>query len=146
VVVFRSTHIIGPPEASGPTADAFRARGDRPVLVPGDGSQRVAPVFLEDVVSALMAGLVRGQPGTYELAGPETMTLDELVSLLNGGLARVRHVPARVARLAARFLPSLPRAAVDLMLRDSLGDPSRAVEAFGLSLHSLRDVWSWQWI
>ena len=41
---------------------------------------------------------------------------------------------------------ALPRAAVDLMLRDSLGDPSRAVEAFGLSLQSLRDVWSWQWI
>jgi NADH dehydrogenase len=146
VVVFRSTHIVGPPDEPGPLAEAFRARGNRPVLVPGDGSQRVAPILLDDVVAALMAGLVRGTPGTYDLAGPESMTLDALVSLLNGGHTRIRHVPPRVALLAARFLPSLPRAAVALMLGDCLGDSSRAVAAFGLSLHSLRDMWSWQWI
>jgi NADH dehydrogenase len=146
VVVFRATHIIGPPDAPGPTAEAFRARGDRPVLVPGDGTQRVAPILLDDVVSALLAAMAGGPPGTYELAGPDVMTLDELVSLLNGGLARVRHVPARVARLAARLLPSVPPAMVDLMLRDSIADPSRAALAFGLKLHSLRETWSWQWI
>ena len=146
IVVFRATHIIGTPDAPGPIAEAFLARGERAVLVPGDGTQRVAPIFLDDVVSALVAALAGGAPGRYELAGPETMTLDDLVALLNGGLAHVRHVPARVARLAARFIPSLPRAVVDLMLRDSVGDPSRAVEAFGVDLHSLREMWSWQWI
>jgi NADH dehydrogenase len=146
LVVLRATHVIGPPELPGPTAEAFRARGDRPVLVPGDGTQRVAPVLLDDVVSALLAALAGGPPGTYELAGPDVMTLDDFVSLLNGGLARTRHVPARVARLAARFRPSLPLAVVDLMLRESVGDSTRAVEAFGLALHSLRESWSWQWI
>jgi hypothetical protein len=51
-----------------------------------------------------------------------------------------------VARLAARFLPSLPAAAVDVMLNDSVGDPARAVAAFGLRLHPLSEQWSWPWI
>jgi nucleoside-diphosphate-sugar epimerase len=146
LVVFRATHIVGTPRAPGPTAQAFLARGDRPVLVPGDGRQLVAPILLDDVVSALLAALTRGSPGTYDLAGPDTMSLNDFVSMLNGGLARVRHVPARLARLAARFLPSLPAAAVEVMLEDSVGDPARAVAAFGLDLHPLSEQWSWPWI
>jgi nucleoside-diphosphate-sugar epimerase len=146
LVVFRATHIIGTPRSPGPTAEAFIARGDRPVLVPGDGTQRVAPVLVDDVASALLAALTRGAPGTYELAGPDTMSLNDLVSMLNGGLARVRHVPARVARLAARFLPSLPPAALDVMLDDSVGDPARAQAEFGLVLRALSEEWSWPWI
>ena len=146
LVVFRATHIIGPPRAPGPTAESFIARGDAPVLVPGDGTQRVAPILLDDVASALLAALGGGPAGTYDLAGPDTMSLNDLVSMLNGGLARVRHVPARIARLAARFVPSLPTAVVDVMLNDSVGDPARAVEAFGLALHPLSGQWSWPWI
>ena len=146
LVVFRSTHVVGPFHEPGPTAQAFLARGDRPVLVPGDGQQRVAPLYVDDVVSAVLSALVRGAPGTYDLAGPDIMTLDELVDMLNGGRARIRHVPARLARLGARFIPSLPAAAVDVMLRHSVGDASRAVETFGLKLRSLREQWSGPWI
>ncbi len=142
LVVFRATHIIGPPGAPGPTAEALMARPDGTVLVPGDGTQEVAPVLVDDVVAAVLAALAGGEPGTCDLAGPERMTLNELVALINRGPVRMRHVPERLARLTALFLPSLPAAAVDVMLRPSLGDSSRALETFGIATRSLRALWS----
>jgi NADH dehydrogenase len=143
LVVLRATHIVGSPDDPGPMAEALRARGDGVVLVPGDGTQRLAPVFVDDVVSALMAGLAdSAEAGTIDLAGPDEMTLEELALLVNRGQARIRHVPERLARLAALFLPSLPYAAVDLLLRPCLGDASGATRAFGIVPRSLRAVWS----
>lgn len=144
VVVFRCTHIVGPPSAPGPLAAAFRAGPSGRVTVLGRGRQTVRPVFLGDVAEALAAAVAQGAPGTYELAGPDAMSLDELVALLNPGRddLRVRHLPRLAARAAAHLRPSLPPAFVDVMLRDSVGDPEAAVATFGLRLTSLRDTWS----
>jgi nucleoside-diphosphate-sugar epimerase len=143
LVVLRATHIVGSPADPGPMAEALRARGDGLVLVPGDGTQRLAPVHVDDVVAALVAGLAEStEAGTYDLAGPDEMTLDELALLVNRGRARIRHVPERLARMAALFLPSLPYAAVDLLLRPCLGDPSVAARALAIVPRSLRAVWS----
>jgi nucleoside-diphosphate-sugar epimerase len=152
LVVLRASHIVGTPEAPGPLAEALRARPDGSVLVPGDGTQQVAPVFVGDVVACIVAALAQGEagpeprtgpePGTYDLTGPDTMTLNELVALVNRGQARIRHVPERLARLAALFLPSLPAALVDVMLRPCVGGSSRAAEGFGIALRSLRALWS----
>ena len=141
LVVFRCTHIIGPPEAPGPTALELIAEG-RPPTVLGSGRQVVAPLYVGDVVAALEAAIAGGPPGVYDLAGPEGMSLDDLVRLLNRNpRIRIRHIPAPVARMLGRFLPSLPGPLVEVMVRDSLGDPSRAIAAFGLKLTSLREVW-----
>ena len=143
LVVLRATHIVGGPDDPGPMAEALRARGDGLVLLPGDGTQRVAPVYVGDVVDALMSALCGFvEPGTYDLAGPDEMTLEALGLLVNHGQARIRHVPERLARLAALFLPSLPTAVVDLMLRPCLGDAASAARAFGIVPRSLRAVWS----
>jgi NADH dehydrogenase len=143
VVVFRCTHIIGPPAAPGPTAQALLAPPTGRVAVLGSGRQRVQPVFLGDVAAALAAAMERGAPGTYDLAGPESMTLDELVALLNRDRdVRLRHLPDPLARALAHLKTSLPRALVDVMLRDSVGDHERAATAFSFPLTSLRDVWS----
>ncbi|HET8647896.1 MAG TPA: NAD-dependent epimerase/dehydratase family protein, partial [Vicinamibacteria bacterium] len=142
LVVFRCTHIVGSPEAPGPLAQALRAPAGQVVLVPGDGTQAVAPVFVGDVVAAILGALCEGEGGTYDLAGPEAMSLNELVALVNRGEARIRHVPERLARLAALFIPSLPAALVDLMLRPALGDSSLAAGAFGIAPRSLRGLWS----
>lgn len=152
LVVVRAAHIIGAPDAPGAMAEALRARPDGTVLVPGDGLQPVAPVFVGDVVAAIAAALAGGgpgaspgsgpEPGTYDLPGPDTMTLNELVALVNRGRARIRHVPERLARLAALFIPSLPAALVDVMLRPCVGDSSRAAESFGIAMRSLRELWS----
>jgi len=140
LVVLRAGHIVGSPEDPGPLVQAFAPLRDGSVLVPGDGTQRVAPVFVDDVVAALMAAL-RGAPaGTYDLVGPDEMTLDELVALVDPQV-RIRHVPEHVARLAAHFHPSLTPAAVGVLLRPAVGDPSAAARAFAFAGRSLRRIW-----
>jgi nucleoside-diphosphate-sugar epimerase len=143
LVVFRCTHIIGPPEAPGTVATALlRAGGAHHVTVFGNGMQRVAPVYRGDVVSALVAATRGGPPGTYGLAGPQELELDDLVRLLNRTpLTRLRHLPPPLAIVLSEVSPRLPASLVDLMLRDSVADSSSACAAFGLTLTRLDEVW-----
>lgn len=140
-VVFRCSHIVGTTEAPGPTATALQAVGGGAVTVFGDGRQRVAPVFRGDVAATLHAAVAGGSAGVYDLVGPDTMTMDDLVRLVNGPDVRIRHLPAWAARLLGRLLPSLPPALVDVLLRDATGDSSAAQAAFGISLTHLAAVW-----
>jgi NADH dehydrogenase len=143
VVVFRCTHIIGPPASPGPFAESLLARPNGRVTVLGSGRQLVQPVFLEDVAAALAAAIEGGPEGTYDLAGPEWMPLDELALLLNRGRdVRLRHLPALIARTLARAWPALPPAMVDVIVRDSVGEAEPAAAAFGLRLTRLGDIWS----
>jgi NADH dehydrogenase len=142
VIVLRCTHIVGPPESPGAFATAFLSRKERPVNVVGNGTQLVAPVALDDVVSAIVRASTFGRAGIYELAGPDLFDLDEFVGLLNGPDVRIRHLPGPIARLVGPILPGLSRDLVDLLLRDSLGDSTRAMAAFGLHPTSLRALWA----
>ncbi|MBS1676555.1 MAG: NAD-dependent epimerase/dehydratase family protein [Actinobacteria bacterium] len=145
VTIFRCVHIFGPPGRPGPTATPFIARQGRRVTVPGNGRQLIAPLLLQDVVEAVVAATTRPepQPGTFELAGPETMSLDQLVRTLNGGEASLRHVPAPLVRLLAHLSPALTPELVDLLLQDNVAtsDPRATAEAFGFSLHGLGEAW-----
>lgn len=140
--VLRCTHIIGPPESPGPTAGSLRRSGGKTVAVLGSGRQRVAPIYLGDVVAAVLAALSSDTSGTFDLAGPESMTMDELVRLLNpeGGL-RISHVPWPAAQLLRFVGPKLPAALIDIMRKDSLGKEDAAAEALGISLTPVSDVW-----
>lgn len=143
-VVFRTGHVIGPPDAPGPTARSMVARRGR-VTVLGDGRQRVAPIMLGDVVEAVVgAALDPTTPtGVHTLTGPDVMSLDDLVDALNGHGVRIRHLTDGMARALALVLPSLPRPLVDVMLQSALpsGDPQATARAFGLDLHHVRDAW-----
>ena len=100
VTVFRCTHIIGPPSSPGPTAASLLATGKNSVTVLGNGKQRVAPVYLGDVVTAIEAAISSGKAGTFDLQGPEEMSIDDLVRRLNGpAKVSIAHVPAVLARL-----------------------------------------------
>jgi NAD(P)H dehydrogenase (quinone) len=143
VAVFRCTHIIGSPDRPGPIALNLLRRAAPQVTILGSGRQTVAPVFLGDVVSAIITALERGADGTFDLPGPESMTLDELVRLLNRDQAvPIRPVPAPLARFLPFVVRDLPRALVDVMLGDWVGDPRQMCREFGLKLASLRQVWS----
>jgi uncharacterized protein YbjT (DUF2867 family) len=119
-------------------------RGRR-VSVLGPGTQRYAWLAKRDVVDALAAAAVdpTTPTGTYELAGPEPLTVDEFVRHVNGPRTTIRHLPAGTARLLGRVLPSLPAPLVDVMLRDCLptADPWTTARRFGCTLHRLADVW-----
>jgi nucleoside-diphosphate-sugar epimerase len=142
VVVFRCTHIIGSPKDPGPFARSLLARPGKKAGVMGNGQQKIAPLYVEDVVSALLSAMKGGVPGVYELAGPEQMSMDDLIRLLNRNPdLPISHTPACVARALGFFLPFLPAPFVDVILRDSVGDPKKAKSTFELELTSLRRVW-----
>jgi uncharacterized protein YbjT (DUF2867 family) len=145
VTTFRCVHIYGPPERPGPTAGAFLAKGAGPVAVPGTGKQRIAPLFIGDVVDAVLhATLDPGAPtGTYELGGPDEMSMDAFVRGLNRKGVRLVHLPPVVARGLARVVPSLTPALMALVLADNVtsSDPRDVARRFGTDLHRFTDVW-----
>jgi nucleoside-diphosphate-sugar epimerase len=143
VTVFRCTHIIGASSRPGPTAASLLATGKKSVTVLGTGKQRVAPVYLGDVVAAIEAAISPVRAGTFDLQGPDEMSLDELVRRLNGPAAvSITHVPAVIARLLRFVGPRLPGPLIDVMLDDCRSDHPTAHSVFGLSLTSLDRVWS----
>jgi uncharacterized protein YbjT (DUF2867 family) len=145
VTIFRCVHIYGPPDQPGPTAGSFRAKASGPVAVPGTGKQRIAPLFIGDVVEAVLhAALDPGTPaGTFELAGPDEMTMDAFVRGLNRKGVRLLHLPAVVARGLAHVSPSLTPALMELMLADNVAssDPVAVAHRFGAELQRFTDVW-----
>ena len=142
-VVFRCTHIFGPPDDPGPTVSALLARRGHAVWVLGDGSQRVAPVYREDVVDAIVAALdPRTYHGRFDLPGPEETTMDDLARTVNAAGVRLRHVPPRVARALSRAVPGMTPELVDVMLTDSVGEQIDASTArSGLSGGGVSDVY-----
>lgn len=142
--IFRCLHIYGPPERPGPTAEAFIARGRRPVTVPG-GRQRIAPLYVGDVVSAVQTAAISpdAPSGCFDLGGPDEMTMNQFVAVLNHGQGRMRNLPAPLARIAARLSPSLTPALIDLLLRDNVTstDSSQIGSEFGFSPSRFADVW-----
>jgi len=145
-VVIRSTHIIGPPEDPGPTAQAMLSAEGEPVKILGNGLNIVAPVFREDVAEVLVRALENGRPGVYELCGPDRMTINELVMLLNRNPdVPMRHLPVRLAAFLSRVIPGLTRPLVDFMTQACVGNPAAATREFGITLHALGPIWS-SWI
>ncbi|MBI2312277.1 MAG: NAD(P)H-binding protein [Betaproteobacteria bacterium] len=142
VTIFRCTHIIGSPDRPGPTAGNLLLDGKRAVTVLGSGRQRVAPVFLGDVVAALLVAMDSERSGTFDLQGPEEMSMDDLVRLLNwSDSVPIRHIPGPVSRLLRFIGPKLPGALIDVMLQDCRSERPTAAQAFGLSLTPLARVW-----
>src|SRR5262249_45931743 len=107
------------------------------------GKQRVAPVYLGDVVAAIEEAMSSVRAGTFDLQGPDEMSLDELVRRLNGpATVSITHVPAVIARLLRFVGPRLPGPLIDVMLDACRSDHPTAHSVFGLSLTSLDRVWS----
>lgn len=143
VTIFRCTHIIGSPEHPGSTAESLISKHGKAVSVLGSGQQQVAPVCLDDVVSAILAALNQPQAGIFELAGPNCLSMDALVVLLNANPAvQINHLPPWLARKLPWVLRDLPTALVEVMMADSLGNSDAAIATFGLQLTALRQIWA----
>ena len=142
-VVVRSTFIYGPPDDPGPSTAPFIAHGRKAISVLGSGAQRYAPVFVGDVAEVLVRAALdpSGPTGTFALAGPDVLTVNEFAQTVNPNGAKVRHLQGRSARILAHVLPKLTPALVDVMTADSLPDTTLAADAFGVELHSIRDLY-----
>ena len=143
-VVFRSTFIYGDPGDIGPSFASYQSESGGTVSVVGDGSQKLAPIYVDDLAGMLAAAALDPSTptGIFEVSGPETFTLDEFIQSINPGEIRTRHLPPLAAKLLARFTPQLTPALVDVLLSDSVvnGDPVEMAARFGVSLRSLSDV------
>lgn len=143
-VVLRCDHLYGPPDEPGPTASAFLATSGTVRLL-GGGTQRLTPLFRDDVVDVIVrAALDPETPhGAFELAGPETMTAEQLARLLNPADVRIRRTPPRLARLLGRVAPGLTPELVDVMLADTVPTEDVVANArrFGVELHRVGEVW-----
>src|SRR5262249_61966953 len=82
--------------------------------------------------------------GTFELGGPDTMSMDDFVRGLNGGEVRLLHLPPVVARGLAHVLPSLTPALMDLLLADSVptADPSAVARRVRALVPPVAGVWA----
>ncbi len=121
-----------------------------PMLPIGGAEVRFQPVYVGDVadafVHAIDAAACFGK--TYELAGPEILTLRELVQFAVSASGRRRPVfglPDSVARLQARLMelapgePLLSRDNLDSMRRDNIAStqPYAPAAELGLTLRGL---------
>jgi uncharacterized protein YbjT (DUF2867 family) len=142
LTVLRCTHIIGSPQHPGPTALTLLADGKKSVKVLGNGRQRVVPVYLGDVVAAIDAAIRSDHTGTFDLQGPDEMSFDDLVRLVNGTTkVSIAHVPLVLAPLLQFVGPKLPGPLIDVMVHDSRSDHPTAHLVLGLSLRHLGQVW-----
>jgi NADH dehydrogenase len=145
LTILRCVHIFGLPERPGPTAGAFIATGRRAVIVPGSGRQRIAPLYIDDVAAALTTVLIDpdAPTGVFELGGPDEMAMDDFVRAVNGSAARIRHLPAPLARVSGRLSPALTPALMDLLLRDNVAgeDPATVGARFGFTPTRLDEIW-----
>ena len=74
--------------------------------VSGSGNAQYQPVWAEDVADAVVNGLSSSEP-TYELAGPEVLSYDDIVrTVLRASHRRRRlvHVPLPIVRATLRIL------------------------------------------
>jgi uncharacterized protein YbjT (DUF2867 family) len=117
------------------------------VPVVGDGSQRLQPVFVEDVAEVIALAVTRtGPTGTFEVGGPEVLTMNDVLRTMmevRGKMKPLVHFPRFLPGLAAFFLQVLPRPplspeAVDFATAGAVADTEKLRQEFGLRLTPLR--------
>ena len=116
------------------------------VTVIGSGANRLQPVWLDDVAAHYAAALdLPAAAGrTFDLGGPDAVTLDELYRRIAATLGKRRtlvHVPAGLARSGARlteWIPGSPLTADQVTMLEDGGDNvvrgSDTADTFGLPL------------
>jgi NADH dehydrogenase len=137
---------------SDPWITLLRRFSFLPVLpVSGDGRARFQPIWAEDVAGCVVAAL-KGEAGPrYELAGPETLSYDQMSDLVSRIAGRPRplvHVPLPLIRSSLIALRSLFGEAVfatweeaELMEVSMVSERGTAdVQALGVEPRRMSDV------
>jgi len=150
-VVFRPSYIVGP--GDGFVAPILTAMRQREVEWPGDGSYRMQPIAVSDVMALVLAAVERPAgafPGVFDLVGPEVVTYAALLERL-AGVARAAGHPAefRVREVPQAEAERLARAGgyrgmladeLDCLLCDEVADPAPLVALRGCPLLPLDEA------
>lgn len=135
---FPSATVMRPSIVFGPDDSFFNRFGAIATIAPalplfGGGATRFQPVYVQDVARAVLAALEKSdaQGRTYELGGPGTYTMREIMKLVITYTGRRRAlvpVPFPIARLKASVLellpnPPLTRDQLEMLKSDNVADP-----------------------
>jgi uncharacterized protein YbjT (DUF2867 family) len=108
-IELRASMIIGPGSASWQIVRDLAAR--LPVmLLPSWTQSHSQPVYIDDVVEALLGALMLDEPGSrwFDIPGPEVMTIEEIIErtarLLGGQGPRRLRVPLLSPKLSSYWL------------------------------------------
>jgi NADH dehydrogenase len=119
------------------------------IPVIGNGKTRINPLFIEDLGAHVTAAVerddLRGQ--TFELGGPDTLTMDEIVrgALTAAGKKRfILHQPKFLMKIVASVVQHVPGRpltpdAIDFITQDGTADVEPLKDAFGLPLTPLEE-------
>jgi uncharacterized protein YbjT (DUF2867 family) len=152
--IFRPSLIYGPQDQFiNLFAKIIRLSPVVPLL--GNPRARFQPVSVEAVAAAFAGSLGEAKAfgQTYDLCGPEALTLSEIVDQIQAVLGKRRpklHVPLNLARCQAacmelvyphllRKSPPLNRDQLLMLQEDNVGNPQAANELFGLRPAPLRE-------
>jgi NADH dehydrogenase len=152
--IFRPSLIFGPRDMFvNLFAKMIRFSPVVPIL--GRRDAKFQPVAIETVAGAFVKSLTEARAigQTFDLAGPETFTMSEIIDQILAVMKRKRlkvQVPAAVARIQAGFLeffypnilrkaPPLNRDQLIMLQEDNFGNAAPANELFGLRPEPFRD-------
>lgn len=146
--IFRPSWIYGPRDVSLNRFLGF-ARFLPFVPVIGNGKTRISPLFVDDLGAHVAAAISRDDLAgrTFEIGGPEVLTMDEIVRTalrVSGKRRFLLHQPASLMKLVAglaQHVPGRPLTpdAIDFITMDGAVDTTELVAAFGLPLTPLED-------
>jgi uncharacterized protein YbjT (DUF2867 family) len=143
-VIVRPSFVFGRHGGALPTF-IRQVRYSPVVTVIGSGTQRSAPVWVDDVAALLARAIDHPQAAnrTFEVGGPDRVTWDELyqrIARTLGKRRRLVHVPFGVARMGALAVERLPGAPLTADQVTMLAGPDNvpsnddAIETFQLPL------------
>lgn len=109
LTAIRAGLVVGSPDQPAPADAALFAEGTKRMTMPGDGSQVVRPILLEDLATLVIAALEAETPPVRVAAeGPEELSLKTLLQKLNPKVqvrSQGRKWVQTVARSLLGFLP-----------------------------------------
>jgi uncharacterized protein YbjT (DUF2867 family) len=141
--IFRPSFVFGRDGGSLPIY-IRQVRWSPVVTVIGDGKRRLQPIWVEDVAAFFAKSLSTSGAvnRTFEIAGPDVVTWDELYGRIRRVLGKRRatiHMPYGLVRAGAAVVEKLPldlplsRDAVTMLeFEDNVTEIGPAVETFGI--------------
>ncbi|HEY6552841.1 MAG TPA: NAD(P)H-binding protein [Vicinamibacteria bacterium] len=146
--LLRPSWIYGPADRSM-NRFVFFSRYLPVVPVIGDGQTHVHPIYVKDVARCAAEAVRRedAKDKALDLGGPERLTMDEIIRMVQKVLGKRRpllHQPASLMKLLARPMALLPEpplspAAIDFILQEVDLDPKPAMDYFGFTFRRLED-------
>lgn len=138
-LVIRPTVIYGPNDTKYITRLINIINRFPIVPVLGNGKARFQFVYVDDLVEVVRNGITNSITGTYTIAGPESVTYDELMYTLMkqmGVRKKLIHVPMWFLRIVANVLnvifrmPPLTPTQLDNLAKDRVYDIAKNIATF----------------